>query len=108
MMAMLFRLRRGLAHLICPELGVEARLKVARENLTNGLRLPADKSERWKAAVSHALTADDAFVALGEVIGALRRENALMGLADREFAARLCGLLVQADVTTAPPAGASK
>lgn len=29
MMAVLFRLRWRLAHLICPELGVEARLKVA-------------------------------------------------------------------------------
>lgn len=29
-MAMIFRLRWRLAHLICPELGVEARLKTAR------------------------------------------------------------------------------
>lgn len=155
-MAMLFRLRRRLAHLICPELGVDARLKAVR--LVNGFfdpkaarqarqardcapkepflhpdhmaellaklrsgrveavryaptsdyRLTVATSERWEAAVSHVLAADDPFLALDEIIGALRRENARTGVADREFAARLCGLMVQADVATAPPAGESK
>lgn len=143
-MAMLFRLRRRLAHLICPELGVEARLKAVRlvneffdpvaarqarqardcapkepflhpdhvEAVryppTGNFRLAVVKSERWEAAVSHVLAADDPFLAMDEIIGALRRENARTGVADREFAARLCGLMVQADVAMAPPSGESK
>lgn len=100
MMALLFRLRWRLAHLICPELGVEARLSSARAEEA-ALQLPEEQGARWVAAIEHASSAVDVYVAIDQVINALRAENCRRSGDDRQLGLLMCGVLAAISV----PAG---
>lgn len=93
-MAMIFRLRWRLAHLICPELGVEARLSSARAEKA-ALQLPEEPGARWVAAIDHASRAVDVYVAIDQVISALRVENCRRSGDDRQLGLLMCGVLAQ-------------
>jgi len=103
MMAALFRLRWRLAHLICPELGVEARLSALRAKKA-ALQLPEEPGARWVAAIDHASSAVDVYVAIDQVINALRAENRRRSGDDRQLGLLMCGVLA----ATAVPAGGSQ
>lgn len=111
---LLYRLRRSVALIICPEMGVEARLKAAREQkrlLETGaddFQLPTASVDRWETIVARALAASDVFAELDGLVEVLRRENARLGQDDRDFGLLLCAALGQVAVSMASQGEASK
>ncbi|MFE3838850.1 hypothetical protein [Pseudogemmobacter sonorensis] len=69
-MSPFYRLRRGVALIICPEMGVEARLKAARDAGAfdvDSVRVPALNVPFWRRAVACAARIEDSL--LGDLIG---------------------------------------
>lgn len=87
-----------------PSLSTARRLLKSAADQNCDLKLPDDPGARFEAIIGHASSAADVYVALGQVVEALRTENQRRSGDDRQLGLLMCGLLA----ATAVPAGGLK
>lgn len=96
--------RAHLENFEVPSISTARRLLKGATDQNCDLKLPDDPGARFEAIIGHASSAADVYVALGQVVEALRAENQRRSGDDRQLGLLMCGLLA----AMAVPAGGLK